>query len=103
VPKDKQGLRNFVAPPAAKTILAAASATGNSALKSLEDRLATIEKKIPGLQSLNISFLDSILNKLEERLASIETKMTFIDTKIAFIKTKITEVNRIATLSAKLG
>jgi hypothetical protein len=28
---------------------AAASATGNSALKSLEDRLAAMEKKIPGL------------------------------------------------------
>jgi hypothetical protein len=114
VPKDKkilaaqtwlaeQGLGNFAAPPAAKTMSAAASATGNSALKSLEDRLAAMEKKIPGLQSPNIGSLDSILNKLEERLASMETKMTSMDTKMASMETKITEVDRIAASSAKLG
>ena len=82
---------------------AAASATGNPALKSLEDRLAAMEKKIPDLQSPNIGSLDSILNKLEERLASMETKMTSMDTKMASIETKITEVDRIAVSSAKLG
>jgi hypothetical protein len=45
----EQGLGNFVIPLVAKTMSAAALVTGNSALKSLEDRLATMEKKIPGL------------------------------------------------------
>ena len=84
-------------------MLVVALVIGNSALKSLEDRLAIIKKKILGLQFLNISSLDFILNKLEERLAFIKTKMTFINTKIAFIETKIIKVNRIAALSAKLG
>ena len=70
-------------------MLVVALVIGNSALKSLEDKLATIKKKILSLQSLNISSLDFILNKLKERLA--------------FIKTKITKVNRIATLLAKLS
>lgn len=99
----EQGLGNFAAPLAAKTILAAASVTGNAALKSLKDRLAAMKKKIPDLQSLNIGSLDSILNKLEERLAFMETKMTSMDTKMASMETKITEVDRIAALSAKLG
>lgn len=52
------------------------TSTGSSEIRSLTNKINTIEKKLEGLQSSNTNTsLDSILNKIEQRIATIETKI----------------------------
>jgi hypothetical protein len=72
------------------------STGGNSALKSLEDKLTAMEKKIEGLQSPNTGSLDSILKKLEQ----METKMAEVD-KISSSTERLSNV--VTLLVEKVG
>ncbi|KAH8653968.1 hypothetical protein BGZ60DRAFT_419071 [Tricladium varicosporioides] len=68
---------------------------GGLELKSLTQKIDTMEKKIEGLQSNNSgSSLDLILKKMEERMASMETKM---EQRLDSMDTKMAKVDELAT------
>ena len=79
----EQGLGNFAAPSVATPAAtpAAGLAAGNSAIKSLEDKLAALEKRMESLQTPQVGggTLDSILSRLEERMGSMEKKVSQVD------------------------
>jgi hypothetical protein len=125
VPKDKkilaaqtwlaeQGIGNFAAASvAATTTPAAASATGNSALKSLEDKLAAMEKKIEGLQSPNAGG-NSALKSLEDKLTAMERKIEGLQSpntgsldsilkKLEQMETKMADIDKISSSTERLG